>query len=289
VRLPFEWGYVQPQLGAPLDERFAAAIESEVASIADAGMRAILDVHSSGRHPLAHRPRVHFGDGISQAQFDDVWLRLSERFAGDPRIYAYDLMNEPAGFPDEVWQAFSQGVVEALRAHGDRTLLWIEGNAYSQFFDWREHQPRPWIDDPIDHHAYSAHGYPGRTASQAQRAPHQSDQRDFLEGLRDFLEWLRQFGRPGSVGEVGWPSEREVGEIGAAQWNGLGEAWYSMADAGRLDVTYFGVSSAYDNWLWAYDAPRNGFPVPVPGLRQAESQAKVIEAHLSRSPSPRGR
>jgi endoglucanase len=279
VRLPFEWGYIQPQLGRPLSGRFVAAVESEVAAIAHAGMKVVLDVHSSGRHPLAHRALRHFGAGISQAQFQDLWVRLSDRFGGDPRIYAYDLMNEPDGFSDQVWQSFSQSAVDVLRAHGDNALLWIEGTAYSMPNDWREHQPMPWIEDPVDNHAYSAHAYPGLTSYHPQRHPQANDERDFLVGLRDFLDWLNEFGRRGSVGEVGWPSRRFVGATGAAQWNRLGDAWYAMADAGGLDVTYFGASSAYDNWLWAYDAPHNRFPVP--GLQRAESQSAVIEAHLA--------
>jgi hypothetical protein len=283
VRLPFEWGWVQPRLGHTLSGSFVAALDREVSRIASAGMRTILDLHSGGSYPLTHKPQVHFGRGISQTQFNDVWLWLSDHFMGDERVYAYDLMNEPGGMPDEVWQSFSQGAVTALRANGDQTLLWIEGGDYARLNDWREHQPRPWIDDPIDRHAYSAHGYPGATADQPQRAPNADDEQNFLRALRDFLDWLYSFGRRGSVGEVGWPSRRQVGAGGAREWNRLGHVWYAMADAGGLDVTYFGVSSLYDNWLWAYDARRNGYPVP--GLRRAESQAYVIEAHPSRASS----
>lgn len=279
VRLPFEWGRAQPVLGRPLAPQFVGALDREVAAIADAGMRVVIDVHSSGRHPMALHAQRRFGAGISTAQFADVWLRLSDRFAGDARIYAYDLMNEPFGMPDEVWQHFSQEAVHALRAHGDRTLLWVEGNALSLASRWREHQPAPWIDDPLDHHVYSAHCYPGEVAIRPQVAPRADDQDAFLRGLHDFLEWLSQYGCRGSIGEVGWPSARRVGRTGASEWNRLGEAWFQMADAGRLDVTYFGASSAYDNWLWAYDAPDNG--LHIPGLSVAESQAAVIEAHPS--------
>jgi endoglucanase len=281
VRLPFEWGLVQPALGRPLDPAVLPVLDREVAAIADAGMRVVLDVHSSGRHPKALRARHRFGAGISTAQFADVWLRLSDRFAGDQRIHAYDLMNEPFDMPDAVWQHYSQAAVHALRAHGDRTLLWIEGNQLSLAQVWREHQPMPWIDDPLDHHVYSAHCYPGDAANRPQPAPRPAEQDAFLRGLRDFVAWLSQYGCRGSIGEIGWPSARRVGPTGAAEWNRLGEAWYQMADAGRLDVTYFGASSAYDNWLWAYDARQNS--LRIPGLTIAESQAAIIEAHPSRT------
>jgi endoglucanase len=279
VRLPFEWGHVQPRLGGPLDRSFVRAIDSEVAAIADAGMRAIIDLHSSCRYPLALRSRLRFAAGISERDFNDVWLRLSDRFAGDRRIHAYDLMNEPFDLPDDVWQAFSQAAVAALRARGDHTRVWIEGNEWSLTGTWRRHQPRPWIDDPADRIVYSAHSYPGQTGQWAQRSPLGSDARTFVTDLADFVAWLDEFHCRGSIGEVGWPSAWSVGAARAREWNRLGDAWYTLADDSRLDVTYFGASSAYDNWLWAYDGNPNA--VPAPGLTRAHSQAAVIEAHPS--------
>ena len=131
IRLPFQWGSVQARLGGPLDEPFLRLLTAEVAAIGRAGMRAILDVHSGGRHPDVVKPTSRLGNGISQEQFNDLWLRLSDVFRDDRRVYAYDLMNEPYELADDVWQSYSQGVVQALRAHGDRTLLWIEGNDYA--------------------------------------------------------------------------------------------------------------------------------------------------------------
>jgi endoglucanase len=285
VRLPFEWGRIQPRLGGPLDEVFLAGIEAETAAISDAGMRVILDVHSSGRHPTKLSEQHRFGRGIAASEFADLWLRLSDRFADDPRIHAYDLMNEPFGVPDAVWQEYSQRAVTALRESGDRTPLWIEGNELALASGWREHQPVAWIDDPLERIVYSAHTYPGGAAMQAQRAPRAADQAAFLADLRDFTAWLSEFGVRGCIGEVGWPSQRHVGRDGALEWNRLADAWFAIADSAGLDVTYFGASSAYDNWLWAYDAPRN--EMPVPGLSVAESQATVIEAHPSRARAQR--
>jgi endoglucanase len=284
VRLPFQWGSVQPLLGAPLDQAFLGAIEDEVAAIGDAGMQVVLDVHSGGRHPTMRDATVHFGEGISPEEFVDVWLRLSERFAGDRRVHAYDLMNEPHAMPNELWQRFSQSAVAALRKRGDRTLLWIEGNDYSLAGSWRENQPAPWIDDPLHRHVYSAHTYPGAAGMEPQKRPGAEDETIFLGALGSFVDWLHEFGCRGSIGEVGWPSERQIGRDAARAWNRLGDAWYARADEAGLDVTYFGASCAYDNWLWAYDAPLNG--VHLPGISRAESQAAVLETHPTRKRPP---
>ena len=279
IRLPFPWGTLQPTLGGPFDPTFEASLIREVRSIDAAGMQTVLDLHSSYRHPSSDSP-ASIVDGISQAQLDDVWLKLSRLFKDDPSIYAYDLMNEPYDLPSRAIETASQGIVTALREAGDDTLLWIEGNERSAVEDWTSNHPEPWIDDPAQNHMYSAHSYIGGQNSNP-IYPGNIDgdpRRKTLVNLKVFTDWLNRYGQRGSIGELGWPSRRFNPSWQA--WNRLYEAWYRAADAAALDVTYFGATSAYDDQLFAYDAPQNRFR-PTPGISQAESQASVIEAHPS--------
>ena len=283
IRLPFRWGTLQPTLGGPFDPAFEASLIREVRRIDAAGMQTVLDLHNSYRHPTSEGP-ASIVDGISQAHLDDVWLKLSRLFEDDPSIYAYDLMNEPYDLPSRAIETASQGIVTALREAGDDTLLWIEGNEYSAVEDWTSNHRKPWIEDPADNHMYSAHSYiggqdsnpiyPGNIDGDPRRAT--------LANLKVFTDWLDRHGQRGSIGELGWPSRRFNPSWQA--WNRLYDAWYRAADAAALDVTYFGATSAYDEHLFAYDAPQNRFR-STPGISQAESQASVIEAHPSR-PAP---
>jgi endoglucanase len=279
IRLPFPWGKLQPTLGGPFDPTFEASLIREVRRIDAAGMQTVLDLHNSYRHPTSDGP-LSIVDGISQADLDDVWLKLSRLFGDDPSIYAYDLMNEPYELPSRAIEEASQGLVTALRDAGDDTLLWIEGNEYSAVEDWTSNHPEPWIDDPADNHMYSAHSYiGGQDDNPIYPGDIEGDPRlKTLANLKVFTDWLDRYGQRGSIGELGWPS-RSFNPSWQA-WNRLYDAWYRAADAAGLDVTYFGATSAYDDHLFAYDAPENRFR-PVPGISQAESQASVIEAHPS--------
>lgn len=287
IRLPIPWGKLQPQLGGPLDPNFQAAMLREVANIRAAGMRTVLDLHAYFRHPTSESAAV-VGDGISQAQLDDVWLKLSALFKDDESVYAYDLMNEPYDMPSSVIEEASQGMVTALREAGDDKLLWIEGNNYSLTRSWRRNHPRPWISDPARNFVYSAHYYVGGVGNDNRDYPGTIDGDPVEQALADlevFTDWLEEYDERGSIGEVGWPSARS--NASWKQWNDLHERWYQAADAAGLDVTYFGASSAYDEHLFAYDAPENSFD-PVPGISQAESQASVIERHPSTGPGSGG-
>src|SRR5688572_7389296 len=53
-----------------------------------------------------------------------------------------------------------------------------------------------------------------------------------VAGLANFSDWLRRNHATGFIGEIGWPSTRD-----SAQWNAVGEAWYTAADLIDLPVT----------------------------------------------------
>lgn len=283
IRLPFYWGDLQPTLGGTLNANYVAAINREIAGIKAAGLQVILDLHNSCRYPMYDSPAI-FGNGITQAQFNDVWLRLSSLYKNETAVIAYDIMNEPYNIAASIWQPYSNGCVQALRAAGDNKLVWVEGCNYSQPASWRTNHPTPWIQDPANNTMYSAHmyfdgggsyplgfaynSYPGSTG-------------DALARLKVFTDWLQQYNVRGSIGEIGWPPSTRTSTW--AQWNALGESWYQKADAANLWVTYFTAMSADDNpnGAYQYSGPPPVFP-NVPGISLARTQSQVIEAHPSR-------
>ena len=281
VRLPIMWGAIQPRLRGPLDPGWLSLLHAEVARIEAAHMAVVRDLLGSCHHPT---PDSHAacGDGISQADLDDVWARLSQEFADDRGVVAYDIQNEPNGISPTTWHAFSQSVVDAIRTRGDGKLLWIESTHYSDPARWVSDNPAPWISDPSQNVMYSAHEYfDGCGCYQHGFAygTYGATEDRALGELATFTGWLGRFHVRGSIGEVGWPNSRETPTW--PQWNTLGERWYRAADDAGLWVTYWDATSATNEENGAYDAPQNGWN-PLPGISRAESQAQVIEAHPSR-------
>ena len=114
VRLPIAWESVQPTLNAALDSTYLGKIQTAIANAHTYGISVIVDLHNFGAYcNQAHwlssgcgyagnagstGTGVNFlGDGtLTQADFTDVWTRLSTALVGTPGLLGYDLMNEPS-------------------------------------------------------------------------------------------------------------------------------------------------------------------------------------------------
>jgi hypothetical protein len=165
VRLPFRWESIQPVRRAALEPGYLAKYQAAVAACDDVGMKVIVDLHNFASYvegtstaPIVRR----LGDGnLTTDDLTDVWGRLSAVFRGDPRVYAYELMNEPYAMPGgaPAWQDASQALVSSLRAAGDMSLLLVSGYDYQAASRWVVNHPASWITDPIDRFLYCAHAY----------------------------------------------------------------------------------------------------------------------------------
>lgn len=171
IRLPFRWERVQPVLGAPLDPTELQRLRACVSRAGAAGLEVILSLQNYGgyfRGPGKAAREYKLGSpGLPTAYLHDVWNRLSIQFKDDPKIIAYDLMNEPynhggiigTGYtsPQKRWEILTQGLVNTIRANNDHTLLMIPG--YSHIHKWSTNHPKKWITDPSNNHMYTAHHY----------------------------------------------------------------------------------------------------------------------------------
>jgi hypothetical protein len=170
VRLPFRWERIQPELSAEFDRAELGRLRDAVRRADSAGIRVILDVHNFGAYHAAEDDRgvrrAIGSDEVSREDFADLWARLSDEFADEPGVLAYDLMNEPVDLPSvdgmtptQLWEAASQDAVHAIRAGGDDTLIMVPGYWWSHAGEWAQQHPRAWIDDSADNIRYAAHHY----------------------------------------------------------------------------------------------------------------------------------
>ena len=286
IRLPFQWGSVRRAWAAPRRAVPAPPDRRGGGHRPPRGMRAIIDVHSGGRHPDVVKATSTLGDGISQEEFDDLWLRLSDVFRDDGAVRLRPDGTSPTRSPTtcgrairRVWcRRCARRRPHAAVDRGQRATFpgRSVAGASAQAVDRR---PRFQTAAP------STRPTPIReTFEEPQRETTAADQDEFLHGLRHFVDWLSEFDRRGSIGEVGWPSARRVGAAGAAD----GTGWATVVRDGRRGAAgrhllrrQLGVRQL----AVGLNPARNG--LHLPGLHQAESQAEVIEAHPSSWCAPR--
>jgi endoglucanase len=150
VRLPFHYHIVTKGKWTFLDKAIAWAKKN--------GIYVILDLHAA---PGAQNGDWH-SDSSGKAslwteqkyreELYDIWRRLSERYKNEPAIAGYDVLNEAVGKNTRIIKEVYVRITKAIRATGDRHIIFIEGNTWSQEFEFLG---RPW-DDQL---AFSFHYY----------------------------------------------------------------------------------------------------------------------------------
>jgi endoglucanase len=222
VRLPFNYRHFESE-SAPLQhlESGFARLSRAVEWCGRHGLYAILDLHAL---PGWQNPDWHSDNGSRQAlfwqsrQYQDrfvaLWEELARRFAGNPAVAGYNVMNEPVtGAPRgrfvhdyrSDWaplNAIYRRVVGAIRAIDPDHIIFLEGDLYSTRFSGLE---APFADNLVySSHNYNSGGfgpgaYPGTIGGERWDAARQQQVFEQSEGAR----FSREHGVPLWVGEFG--------------------------------------------------------------------------------------
>lgn len=105
VRIPFLWERIQPTLGGALDTAYLGYLIQVLKDANTAGLKVIVDMHNYASY-TSGGVTTHFGDedGPTKADYADAWTKIATAIKAEPEayaaLYAYDIMNEPAGIFD---------------------------------------------------------------------------------------------------------------------------------------------------------------------------------------------
>ncbi|GEM_PF-1114025 len=248
IRLPFKWERVQSSLNVPVNfSNLDACVDLARAR----GMKVILDMHNYNKYS-----GVRVGTGaVTYQAFADTWAQIAAHYAGDPAIYAYDLMNEPEG-SEENWAAAAQHAMDAIRKHDQTAYVFVEGMSYSSAENWPNRSGSLDIKDPVGRLVYSAHTYwdskrstlsngkenyasDGIYIDDEPRAPNRG-----VEKVQPFIDWLQT--RPyahGNIGEYGVPSN-----YNSADWNIVLHNFLAHLRANNITGTYWAGGANWGNY-----------------------------------------
>ncbi len=293
-RVPFLWERIQPTLRGPLESYNLNGLKNSAHWADKYGGQIILDVHNYNAYfnnPIG-------GNNVSVEDFIDLWIRLSNEFKNDGRVYAYDLMNEPVNIANVSWEEISQRVVTAIRANGDNKLIYIEGNSWSSSESWpyvNNVDPEigisrgPWINDPANNIIYSAHCYFDLDGSGSYQRSYDEElalnpnlPNIGVERAIPFIDWCKRYGVRGSFGEFNAPHREDSSDWADPQYD---NRWKIVMEnfLDKLDDECFEATAWAAGMWWGPQSKLNLYPVDqyAPEFQVDAVMTDVLENHPS--------
>lgn len=284
VRVPVKWERLQPSLSGPLDEKYLGGLKQNVAWAKAHGTSVIIDLHNYGRYSTTINGKrqgcvidVPY-DGevrVKTADLADVWVRLSKEFKDESAVYAYGLMNEPHGMGSADWKAISNAALKAIRDSGDRKLILVGGDYYSNAAGWeKKNGAESWVNDPGNNFMYEAHCYFDSDNSGAYKKTYDQElaknknlPQVGRERVKGFIEWCARHKVRGFLGEYGVPRDDP-------RWNEVLDNFLQALDEAGMGGTYWAAGIYWGDKYPLSVHPAKNDPVDRP-------QMQVLLKHLS--------
>lgn len=249
VRIPFSYRYFIDDLapGCFLPEGFAA-LERVLGFCRKHQLYAILDLHSApgGQNNDWHSDNLcgqsfFWQHTCFQDQVCALWKALASRYADDPWVAGYDILNEPGyGLRRETLNGFYRKAVHAIREVDADHIIFLEGEDFGRSFAQ--------LDPPEDPQVtFALHFYPFVAEADVldPAMPKETRTAIFERIFYRQLAIRGQFNRPIWCGETGYniPEGQEAFYAGLlrknielCEQNGMSWSIWTYKDARRMGV-----------------------------------------------------
>jgi len=244
IRLPFNYRLFTEEdyMGLSGGQDGFKRIDDVVSWCRECGLYLILDMHDA--------PGGQTGDNIddgygypwlfesprSQDLFCDIWKRIAERYAGEPVILGYELMNEPiatyfdAEYFNPKLEPLYKRAVAAIREVDRNHVILLGGpqwnSRFDNFTDWK-------FDGNI---MYTCHRYGGGASADA---------------IRSFIDFRDKTGLPMYMGEIGHNTDEwQEAFCRVMQDNNIG---YTFWPYKKVDNSCWTAVQRPDNWQLVVD------------------------------------
>jgi endoglucanase len=208
VRLPVNYHHFESD-ARPFEllERGFERLDRAIRACAEHGIYTVIDLHAvpgaQNQHWHSDNP-THVAAFWQHPHFQDravwLWEAFAARYAGEPAVAGYNLLNEPGDSSGAVIGPFTDRLVAAVRAIDPHHIVFADGNTYSTDFSV--------FGEVYENTVFACHDYALAGMAHGGPYPGHTDgrwvDRDVLE--EKFLErtsFQRETGTPLWVGEFG--------------------------------------------------------------------------------------
>jgi len=249
VRMPFHYNMFSHARGVPNEWGFEVT-DSLIAWCSEVGMHVVLDMHCApgGQN---HGP-ISDSDGTARLWLADsnkthtmmIWEAIATRYADEPWIGGYDLLNEPVlaeGVSLQDFRRLYMDLTTVIRAVDINHILFIEGNWYATDFNGLT----PPFDDNM---GYSFHKYWSTNS---------------LGSINSYLNMRDAYDVPLWMSETGENSNAWFHDaVQLFEENNVGWCWWTTKKVDTITSPYSAARPAAYNQLRDYWRTGNNKPSP---------------------------
>lgn len=135
VRVPMDYRlFIDKASGKPITTNFVY-IDNLLTWCKSNGVYVILDMHSVPGSPYYWNTNNVFTSSTNQAVLANAWTAIAKRYAANPVVAAYDLMNEPVSNGDTRLRDVQVNLTKAIRKVDSNHLIFAEGDWYDSSLD----------------------------------------------------------------------------------------------------------------------------------------------------------
>lgn len=243
-RVGFSWVHLQPSLMGPFDSTYLAKMDTLVADAKARGEQVAFV-------PL---PGQYNGNdvatsAVSQAAFNDMWIKLATHYKNETAIWGYDLINEPN--MGDTWNTnIAPSVIAAIRTV-DMThpiIVPTSTGGYGHYFT--SHLAGLPMTDPANNLIYEAHFYfdnpPNGQYVNGYDAG--TDYAIGVEHAQGFVNWCNTNNQRCYVGEYGIPGGWTHGDTTClydggsnsdSRWLTIMDNFLTYLDQNNISATYW--------------------------------------------------
>lgn len=140
LRFSISWEQAQNTLGGALNSTYMGYVDNAFTYAAAHGLKILLEVFGGAQYA---GNKIGSAGGPTNANFADLWSRLSARYTGNSALWAYGLMNEPNAMPvpGVTWPAAAQAAITAIRLNDLAAYIYVCGENFAGAWNWEANNP----------------------------------------------------------------------------------------------------------------------------------------------------
>lgn len=271
IRFPFHYKLFtgEPFMGESSADAGYETVDSLVAWCGRNNLRLILDMHDCPGGQTGDNIDDSAGypflmtDTVSQTRFINLWENIAARYADEPVILGYELMNEPiATFWNEEETAALNAALEPLYIKTVKAIREKDSNHiillgapqwnsnFEPFTDWT-------FDDNI---MYTCHRYGGPATADA---------------IRSYIDFRDKTGLPMYMGEIGHNTDEWMSDfVDVMRENNIGYTFWPYKKIEDSSMTGIATPEGWQEIVTFAEAPRGTFAE----IREARSKVNLDAA-----------